>query len=157
MMVCMRVPEGPLTWSKPGSRMASVSVTPMPSSVCRNRQLDQSLVRLSPFVPLRFSFVLMIIAHLSATSFRVEGHAKRLSSGSAGGNAQPAPDEASCEKRYPAITCNELFGGCDNRAARWTQSMQSQAHRSLFASRPAVSPRAFARGSMQRKSTRSRH
>src|SRR5207248_880157 len=48
--------------------MASVSVTPMPSSVCKNRQLDQPGVRISPFVPLRLSFVLTIIA-LSVTSF----------------------------------------------------------------------------------------
>src|SRR5947207_15288779 len=49
--------------------MASVTVTPMPSSVCRNRQLDQPRVRISPFVPLRSSFVLTIMSHLSATSF----------------------------------------------------------------------------------------
>jgi len=35
--------------------------------------------------------------------------AERSSSGGAGGDTQPAPDEASCEKRYPALTCNELF------------------------------------------------
>jgi len=36
--------------------------------------------------------------------------AERLSSGGAGGDTQPAPDEASCESRYPALTCNDLFG-----------------------------------------------
>src|SRR5437016_1149153 len=48
--------------------MASVSVTPMASFVCKNRQLDQPGVRISPFVPLRLSFVLTIIAH-SVTNF----------------------------------------------------------------------------------------
>jgi hypothetical protein len=33
-----------------------------------------------------------------------------LSSGGAGGDTQAAPDKASCEKRYPALTCNDLFG-----------------------------------------------
>jgi hypothetical protein len=35
--------------------------------------------------------------------------AERLSSGGAGGGTQPAPDKASCERRYPALTCNDLF------------------------------------------------
>jgi hypothetical protein len=37
--------------------------------------------------------------------------AERLSSGGAGGDTQAAPDKASCERRYPALTCNELLGG----------------------------------------------
>jgi hypothetical protein len=35
--------------------------------------------------------------------------AKLLSSGGAGGDTQSAPDKASCERRYPALTCNDLF------------------------------------------------
>ena len=34
---------------------------------------------------------------------------QRLSSGGAGGDTQPALDQASSEVRYPALTCNELL------------------------------------------------
>jgi hypothetical protein len=34
---------------------------------------------------------------------------QRLSSGGAGGDIQATPDKASCERIYPALTCNELF------------------------------------------------
>jgi hypothetical protein len=36
---------------------------------------------------------------------------QRLSSGGAGDDTQPTPDQASWERCYPALTCNELLGG----------------------------------------------
>jgi len=40
-----------------------------------------------------------------------EKDAQRWSSGGAGGGTQPARDKASWEKRYPALTCNEVLCG----------------------------------------------
>jgi hypothetical protein len=34
---------------------------------------------------------------------------QRLSSGGAGGDTQATPDQASCERSYPALTCNDLL------------------------------------------------
>jgi len=81
----------------------------MPSSVCKNRQLDQPGVRISPFVPLRLSFVLTIIAR-SVTSFA----GKTTPNGGVDAAARFHSSIAGpimMRNTLPPLASNDLFGG----------------------------------------------